>query len=87
MLTRLSLAFRVLRGLSEQATPTVTREQYDEMRAFYQQQVIDLRKALDQMTRALVEERSPGTLARLSATPKPPRVVEIKEGDPEMLFP
>jgi hypothetical protein len=86
MLTRLRLAFRIIRGLGDAVKPTVTREQYDEMRAFYQQAILDQRKIMDQLTRALIEERSPGTMSRLvPVTVKKASVVE--EPAPEMLFP
>lgn len=84
MLTRLLLAFRVVRGLTE--APTVSREQYNDMRTFYQQQILDLRRALDQVTRALVEERSPGTYARLSPQPVRPKAAEPDEPEMEMPF-
>lgn len=84
MLTRLSLALRVLRGLTEQ--PTVPREQYNEMRAFYQQHLMDLRRVLDQTTRALIEERSPGTMARLNPQPVKTRTPP-PEVEPEMILP
>lgn len=87
MLARLSLAWRVIRGLSEASKPTVTREQYDEMRAFLRQHVLELQTQNRELYRALIEERSPGTLARINPQPKAPRVVEIKEPDPEMPFP
>jgi len=86
MLTRLSLAFRVLCGLGDALKPTVTREQYDEMRAFYQQHVIDLRKINAELTKALIEERSPGTHARLSPQPVKVRVEKLADDAPEMPF-
>lgn len=69
---------RLWRWLTQES---VTREQYNEMRMFYQQQVIDLRKALEDVTRALVEERSPGTVSRLA--PVPPRPKPAPEEGPE----
>lgn len=87
MLARLRLAWRIVRGLSEASKPTVSREQYDEMRAFYQQRLLNVESQNRELYRALIEERSPGTLHRLEPQPRAPKVVEVQKAEPEMLFP
>lgn len=85
MLARLSLAFRVLRGLDilPASRPPVPRDIHDLAVAQLRQQVMDQQRVID----TLMEAWAPGVTLRREVKPKPVVVPRPAEPDePEMPF-